>query len=71
MLRNEIEYYIWKTILFRKHEMEIILCCKLSSYLDVTTVKVLDIYTVYTPHVSSVTSLYYHSMFRPSWAIIR
>jgi hypothetical protein len=31
----------------------------------------LDIYTVYTPRVSSVTSLYYHYMFWPSWAIIR
>jgi hypothetical protein len=31
----------------------------------------LDMYTVYTPRVSSVTSLYYHYMFRPSWAIIK
>jgi hypothetical protein len=30
-----------------------------------------DIYTVYTPRVPSVTSLYYHYMFRSSWAIIR
>jgi hypothetical protein len=27
--------------------------------------------TVYTPRVSSVSSLYCHYMFRPSWAIIR
>jgi hypothetical protein len=33
---------------------------------------VLDIlYTVYTPRVSSVSSLYCHYMFRPSWAITR
>jgi hypothetical protein len=27
-------------------------------------------YTVFTPRITSVSSLYYHDMFRPSWAII-
>jgi hypothetical protein len=30
----------------------------------------LAMYTVFTPRVTSVSSLYYHDMFRPSWAII-
>jgi hypothetical protein len=30
----------------------------------------LAMYTVFTPRITSVSSLYYHDMFRPSWAII-